>query len=225
MSKRLIVAFMSFAALFALATASASAATLTQPTGTAVASGTKFKGTSIGEASFSFGSTFVTCPAVLTGTITNNIGEIEGTVETVAFKGTAANGGCTSPFEAATVTTTGGASFLGTPWCLTAGAEDILRIRGNSCANKTRAVTFALDLTFFGTSVECKYERTSTTGPIVGTYTTDTTGDAIGYISPGGSSFVPESINPFGCPGAGSLEMKFTLETDTGSIESPMYIS
>jgi hypothetical protein len=228
MSKKLIAALMALAAFGALAMAStASATTLTQPTGTAVATGTKVKATNIGNTVFTAGSNTVTCSNdVLTGTITNNTSEIEGTIETASFKGTEAEEKCSSNLGPTRVTTTGGATFFGTPWCVTAGAEDKLTIRGNSCANKARAITFAFDMTIFGFPVECKYERTTTTGPITGTYTTDITGDAIGTILPAGSAVQPEEGNPFGCPGAGALEMKFTLETDPASgSSSPMYIS
>jgi hypothetical protein len=205
----------------------ASAATLTQPTGTTVATETKFKATNIGNLVFTFGSnTWICSNDVLTGTITNNTSEVEGTIETASFKGTEAEEKCPTSLGPARLTTAGGSTFLGTPWCMTAGAEDKLSIRGNSCGGKARAITFAFDLIIFGTAVECKYERTTATGPITGTYTTDTTGDAIGTILPAGSAVAPESANPFACPGAGALEVKFTLETDPAlGSSSPMYIS
>jgi hypothetical protein len=226
MSKKLIAALMAVAALaaFAVAATSASATTLTQPTGTAVATGTKVKATNTSIAIFNASGLKVECSNdVLTGTITKNTTEVEGTIETASFKGTEAEEKCVGSLGATRVTTTG-AGFNGTPWCVTAGAEDVLTIRGNGCASAARSLTFALDVP----GAECKYERTTLTGPVKGTYTTDVSGsDAIGTIAAGANSeFKGESTNSFICPGTGTLQMTFTLETDpTSGASSPMYLS
>jgi hypothetical protein len=226
MSKKIIVAYMALAAfaMFAVAATSASATILTQPTGTAATTGTKFKATNIGITKFNASGLTLECSNdALTGTITKNNGtEIEGTIETASFKGAESEELCKSNLGATKVTTTVG---NGVPWCVkaetNAAKEDILTVRGNSCANAARSITFVFDIG----SLECKYERTTTTGPIVGTYTTDTTGDAIGSITPSGSAVVREGTNVL-CPATGTLEMSLTLETDpiSGSA-SPMYIS
>jgi hypothetical protein len=222
MCKKIIAACMALAAFatFAAAATPASATTLTQPTGTAVSIGTKFKATNVGIFKFFSSGLIVECSkVVLTGSVIKNNGvEVEGTIETASFKGTGFEERCTSNLGDAIVTTNVG---NGVPWCLKAESSDILTVRGNSCTNAARSITFVFDIG----SLECKYERTTATGPIAGTYTTDTTGDAIGSITPSGSAVVREGTNVL-CPATGALEGALTLETDpiSGSA-SPMYIS
>src|SRR4051812_48170001 len=158
MSKKLIVSCMTIAAFAAFGAASIASASpvLTHPTGTAAPIGTKFTATNIGETVFTAGSTTWTCSKdLLTGTITRNNGtEIEGTIENASFKGTETEERCAGSLGATKFTTSGGAGFNGTPWCFkletNAAKEDILTIRGNSCANAARSITFAFDLTIFG---------------------------------------------------------------------------
>jgi hypothetical protein len=96
---------------------------------------------------------------------------------------------------------------------------DTFTVRGGTCSDPTRKITFMFDTTTAGT---CKYERTAA---VKGTYTTDSTGDAIMTLSSGANTqFTGEAGNPGGCPASTSLEAKFTIETDTATTE-PMYIS
>ena len=160
----------------------------------------------------------------LTGTLTKNNGtEVEGTVETASYKGTESEERCVSPLGATKVTTNVG---NGTPWCVKAlpGEAMEVQVRGNSCANKARSLTFVFDVA----GLECKYERTTATGPVKGTFTTDTApenSDAIIHIprSATGSKFVGEKENSFFCPASGELEQSFTLETDATPETEPLY--
>jgi hypothetical protein len=188
--------------------------------------------------------------AKVTGYLTKNTGTaIEGTIHTATFSGT---GGelfkmheCTSTalagFGNLTPTTNGGGTdeenvVEGTPWCITAsGASDVFKVRGGACGAATTKIRFILDATKKTEptkSIECKYSRSAET-PVEGTIQTDTeTGkDAILSIKPGNTSaerakttFKGETGNSIECPSTGTLEMSFTLETDTVSTE-PLYIS
>jgi hypothetical protein len=226
MSKKLIAACMAIAAFAAFGMAStASAATITHPTGTILATGTKIEATNIGVTKFIAGSVEVECStATLTGTLTKNTSTAgaftEGTIETASFTGTAAESKCTSGFLGAVKVTT--AVTNGTPYCIKSPTgSDEFQLRGNGCASAARNLTFTLDSAFFG---ECKYERTTATGPVKGTITTDATGDAQVIVGTGvNSEFKGESTNNFSCPATGSLQMTLTLETD--GVASPLYFS
>jgi len=210
-------------AVFSVIPAAASASPqLTAPTGTTAATGTKIQGTNIGPIRFIASGLTVECSfGRLTGALTKNNGpEIEWTIESAVFQGIVANEQCTSTLGSTGVTTSVG---NGTPWCFRASniAADEFQIRGNKCASVTRSITFALDVP----GAECKYERTTATGPIKGTFATHPE-DAVISMTTVGAQFAGESTNSFICPPSGGLEMKFTLETDptTGS-SSPIYIS
>jgi hypothetical protein len=150
---------------------------------------------------------------------------IEGNVETAAFSGTGASGDCTSNGLGDFKVTTAPANGQGTPWCMKAipGAAMELQVRGGKCNEAARKITFILDSTSLG--LECKYERSTATGPVKGTYNTDieTTEDALGTLSGGANAtFVREESSIF-CPEKGELDMTFTLETDSTTTE-PLYI-
>ena len=232
MSKKLITAALALVALAAFALPAVASATtnpeITHPTGTRLATGTKIKATNIGLTKFLTpgGVTLVECStATMTGTLTKNNGtETEGTIETTAFSGTAAGGACTSSFGNITVDTNIG---NGTPWCLRSTstmAADEFQVRGNSCANEARSITFVLTSSTVGT---CKYNRPAA---IKGKYKTDTAGDsnsdAILSLSPATASDTEATREEgsFLCPSAGVLEMSFTMETDTATAE-PLYFS
>lgn len=221
MYKKIITACLAVAALAAFAipaSASAASPALTTAGGALYTGGVK--AVNIGVTKFTAGSTVVECSNdELTGTITTNDGNgtsaIEGNIENASFLGEeGAEKRCKSSLGATKVTTNVG---NGTPWCVRAlpGAGDVLQIRGGKCSEKARSITFALDVTVLGVPLECKYERTTTTGPVVGTYATSPS-DARGTIEPAGSEFAAESGNPFGCPGAGNLTMTFELKTSAG---------
>jgi len=188
--------------------------------------------------------------AVITGSLTKNNGtEIEGDITTATFSGSGAesinsmtectgiaNLGVTANGKHAVKT--GGALektdneevSSATPWCLAAsGATDTFTVRGGTCSEASRKITFILDSTFSkGVSTECKYERTAA---IQGTYTTDTSGDAVLTVVPGETAasrekttFKGETGNNILCPSLGTLQMSLTLETDKATAE-PLYIS
>jgi hypothetical protein len=241
MSKKLIMACLgvfAFAAFVLPAVASA-APEITRPTGTRLATGTKITATNVGNAKFKedggFGLVYSECNNVkITGELTKNNGtEIEATVTTATFQGSgAAHDGMTEciGFDSLTPTTNGGGVdentvAAGTPWCVHTSSHesaDEFRVRGGACSGAVRKITFILETTSFGA---CKYERETATEPIRGTFTTDTTGDAILSLAAGANTtFRGEAGNPGGCPATGTLEMSFTLETDSATAE-PLFIS
>jgi len=245
MSKKLITACLGVLALAAFALPAANAfavsATLTHPTGTALATGTKLTGTNIGKTLLrndEGSSTLFECTkATLTGTLTKNSGgHIESNITTATFSGEGAeSNGMKECIGFAglgnlTPTTNGtheGAKVdgedvaQGTPWCMTAGGElaaNTFTVRGGTCSENARNITFILHSTGAG---ECRYTRSTA---ITGTYTTDTTGDAIATISPNATSTFTREFGGVLCPTALTLSMQFTLETDT-SPASPVWIS
>ena len=175
------------------------------------------RGTNVGETLMTDinGNVLLRCTsAQMDGTLNKNNGtEIEGTINTATFAGTGTNGACTGTFGSnAEVTTNVG---NGVPWCLKAGgklASDEFQLRGNSCANTSRSITFVLD-TIFGA---CKYERS---GAVSGTFITDLKGlpEEDAKLTASKQEFPAEAGNPFGCPSAGYLDMTFTLETTDGT--------
>jgi hypothetical protein len=233
MGKKLTRACLTLIALaaFALPATALGSPVITHPTGTVVAAGSKFTATNIGELIFKSGSTilFRCNTARMTGTLgKNSANHIEGTIETFTATGTGAEVGgereCTTSFGNTNMDTNIG---NGTPWCLTAGGElaaDEFTIRGNACNLVSRSITFVLTSTTAGA---CRYNRT---GAIKGTFTTDTTSgedlgkDAILTLLAGANTEFAKEEGGFLCPSTGSLEMQFTLETDT-SPASPIYIS
>jgi hypothetical protein len=248
MSKKLITACMALVAFAALAVMPAVASAtndpeLTHPTGTLLAEGTKITATNVGETLLKSGdgsSILARCThATMTGTLTKNKeNTVEGTIDTATFEGTGGflNGmnECTGSFGNLTVTTNGGGVDgetveNGTPWCVRSTptmATDEFQVRGGACGTATRKITFVFDTTIFGGTTQCKYERASTE-PIKGTYTTDSPStDALMHLAAGANTkFVGESGNSFVCPTSGTLEMTFTLKTDTTPTAEPLYFS
>ena len=248
MSKKLItgcLALVAFAAFILPATASATTPVLTHPTGTVLnpkngeCTGVKgticLTGTNIGNIIMRSGNTAILecTKATITGYLTKNEGGvIEGTVHTATFTGT----GGQDPAEAAnmpectdseilgntTVTTNGGGVdentvARGTPWCVKSTELGKFTVRGGKCSEAQRPIDFILKSTVSGT---CVYTRAVA---ITGTYTTDATGDAIVSLTSEGTEFTKKE-GPILCPATGTLEMKFTLETDKTTAE-PVYIS
>jgi hypothetical protein len=224
MSSKLIISISVLAALsgFALPpVASASpelGETVFSESLTRLATGTSIRATNLGHASMTDanGNILVTCDTVqLDGTLNTNSGTlIEATISTATFKGTGTSGACTGFFGSnATVTTNIG---NGVPWCFTAGGKlnpDAFQLRGNSCANASRSLTFVLDTTFG----QCKYERF---GPLNGTFTTDTSGQ-IATTTAVKQEFPAEPGNPFGCPSVFYFDLTLQWETTSGA---PLYI-
>jgi hypothetical protein len=227
---------------------------ITHPTGTAMSVRTEtckvvgeagcLVGTNVGNTLLKNGegTTVLTecTTAKLTGTLTKNSGgTIEGDITTATFSGTGevASGmnECTgiSILPNLTVTTNGthegvkideGGVTNGTPYCLKTNpemAEDEFQLRGGTCSGAATKITFIFDTTGLG---ECKYERAAAS-PIKGTFTTDTTGEALFFLKAGANTkFTGEAGNNILCPTSGTLEMTFTMETDSASA-SPVYIS
>jgi len=237
MSKKLITAALALVALaaFALPASASASPELTHPTGTTMAvhpAGTTctakpegcLLGTNIGNTLLKTGSTVLSecTTARLTGELTKNNGTtVEGNITTATFTGT----GGQDPAEAAnmpectgeilgntTVTTNGGgvdenSVANGTPWCMKSTVLGTFTVRGGLCSAAARNIDFVMKSTTIGS---CVYTRAS----ISGTYTTDATGDAIFTLTSEGTEFAKKE-GGFLCPASGSLEMKFTMETDT----------
>jgi len=155
--------------------------------------------------------------------------ETAATITTADFKGTGTIEDCTSNGLGAVKFTTNVGN--GVPFCLysrSSFAADEVQMRGGSCTEANRSVTFVLDVTSLG--LTCRYNRsTPFPGPLKGTYRTDTSpenSDAIVDLKTGANTeFEAEAGNPFGCPGAGSLEMSITLETDLTGTNTPIWFS
>jgi hypothetical protein len=255
MGKKLITACLGLFALAAFALPAAASATspvVTHPTGTALATGTKITATNLGTTKLKNASgetTLTECTtARMTGTLTKNKeGHIEADITTATFFGGGAGKykgmeECkgVSILPDATVTSNGtdpvGTKIdeedvaNGTPYCLTAGgvlAANKFTIRGGTCSEEPRKIIFILDTTkFFEGDIEreCKYERTTA---IEGTYTTHSTGDAILSVAANEkeTGFTGVAGNNVLCPSKGTLQMSFTLETDTTPTAEPIYIS
>lgn len=234
MSKKLSSSCMALFALavFILPAAASASPVLTHPTGTKLATGRLLKGTSIGNFLFKSGSTvlFECTKATYTGELTKNNGEeIEANITTATITGTGAEAVAGMPECTAstignfTMTTNGGGVdentvANGTPWCLKSTVSGSFSMRGGKCSEAARAITFALDGTAIGA---CHYSRSAS---ITGTYTSDSSGDAIFSLTSAGTEFTKETGDPVLCPSGFSLEAKFTMETDTSTAE-PVYIS
>jgi len=232
MGKKLNTACMALVALaaFVLPAVASASLQITHPTGTRLATGVKIKATQIGASKFTStsntgaGSVLWECSAgSMTGELTKNNGaEIEANIEALSLSGTAAESKCTG---------LGGLKYTsnvgnGVPWCLRATNAmnaDEFQIRGGKCNEAARPTTLLFDT---GLGVNCSYERTTA---IKGTYTTDSTGDAIltltGSAETGISDtgFTREGTNAL-CPASTTLDTQFTLETDTETAQ-PLYIS
>jgi len=205
------------------------------------------KATNVGETLLKDGegkNTLTRCTtASMTWYLRKNTGtEIEADIHTATFSGTGATfdglNECTGSINNLTVTTNGedpvgtkideGTVPKGTPYCLLATNKmnpDEFQIRGGTCSESARLITFIFDVTnpLGGSNFECKYERGATEA-IKGTFTTDTTGDAILSVTPANSKFTLETGGNLLCPAGLSLEISFTLETDTVATE-PVYLS
>jgi hypothetical protein len=223
-SCRVLAALAALAACAISPTVSSASPVATQPTGTKLATGTNIKATLVnGNALLkdTSGNTVWTCSsATLTGTLTENSGtSIRGNITSAVIGGT----GPQAPGEPApecTVSTgnfsyTTGASTK-TPWCLqtTSATLDTWSLSGGGCPGGG-ALTFTLVSTTIGT---CEYASTKA---VAGTYTTDSTGDAILTVTESG--FKQTNSNVF-CGTSFTLSEAFTLEKDSATAE-PIYIS
>jgi hypothetical protein len=258
MSKKLITACMALFALavFVLPAVASASPVATQPTGTAMAIGTKILGTNIGDTILKTDPSGTTAPSTLTectkarmtGELTKNSGTtIEGNITTATFSGTgstlASRPECTGAPNILgnfIITANGGGTdgesvINGTPWCLRAtGSTDVFTLSGGACGSASTQIRLIFDFTklFEPTkTIECKYSRPAST-PLEGTFTTDTTGDAILSMAPGPTeaekartTFKGETGNSIECPSTFTLQMSFTLEKDNEAAAEPIYIS
>jgi hypothetical protein len=125
------------------------------------------------------GSIFASCTTnELTGTLTaNNHNEVAANITAATFKGktnvTPHTTHCTG--SAGDTLLNWNPPTNGLPWCLQIlvfDTTDTFRIRGNSCTQAARPIRFTVQITTVLGNVHCEYQRT---GPIIGTYTTNTT--------------------------------------------------
>ena len=207
MYKKLLAACMAVAALaaFGMASTASAAPFLTQPTGTALATGTTIVGTNVGNTLMTTSLGTVTCTsAKLEGKLTTNstASGSKGEVTSAAFNN------CTS--WAGSVTVTPNPATNGLPWCLEATeANDNGKVRGGGCSSASRAIRFVLDFPGF----TCTYQRTSAAA---GTVTTDTSGQQAS-VTLSEQEWPRLEGDSFLCPSSGKLDMTFTLETSNGA--------
>jgi hypothetical protein len=240
MQKKLITACLALVALAAFVlpavAQAANKATLTQPTGTAMTAGTKITATNIGNTLMlsTTGSTQLSCTiATMTGELTKNeTGNVQGNISAATFTGTGPGNRCTG-FVNAGIDPLGLGTGAGQGWCLksngtTEGTTDEFQVSGSKCSEAGTKIKFLLTPETGG---ECEYESTSTIAAR-GTYTTDTTGDAIlntprtGHTATEDAGFTKiRDTTPFSlCPSSSGLSMKFTLEKDEAT-STPIFIS
>jgi hypothetical protein len=232
MSKKLITACLAVfgAAAFILPAASSASPVITHPTGTVLNPAGKtcttglpgicITGTNVGNINmWNTGHTteLVTCTnAVVTGSlITNENKIIEGQVHSATFTGNQPENKCDATFGTAAVETNIG---NGVPWCVKngLGGTDAFTVTGGACGSP-RSITLVLTSTIG----ICKYSRT---GPVEGTFTTHSTGDAALRVVPTHESSFTKEEGGILCPASFELEMSLTLETDT-TTKDPLYIS
>jgi hypothetical protein len=209
MAKKILVFV---AAIMALAVVPAAASATNSPelteNGTKVEPGKLIQATNVGNTLMTDANTntLLSCEvATMTGSVTKNDGSnVEGNITDATFKNSASEN-CSGSIGSTKVTPT--AATNGFPWCIRSTstmATDEFQVRGNSCANLARPIRFVLDLPF---GIVCTYQRTAA---IPGTFTTGVgkTEMSISHVE------FPLLEGGFGCPSAGYLDMKFTLETD-----------
>jgi hypothetical protein len=240
MHKKLITACLALVALAAFAlpamAQAANKATLTQPTGTPMTAGTKITGTNIGPTFLrsTVGAEQLKCTSdLMTGELTKNeTGNVQVNISSATFNGEGPGSRCTG-FVNAHVSPLGLGTGAGQGWCLksnstTEGTTDEFQVLGGKCTETAKKIKFLL---LPETGGECEYESTSTIAAR-GTYTTDTTGDAIvttprsGHTPTEDAGFTKiRDTTPFSlCPSSSGLEMTFTLEKDE-AIKTPIFIS
>jgi len=239
MVKKLIMACLVLAVLAALALpATASAIQIGETVGSEfkeLATKSLFTGTNVGRLKFVNSSLGVIteCPkAVLTGEVSNNgtsgeVVEANVTTATVSGEGAEANGmkECIgeSSFGSFTLTTNGnnvdGENIAnGTPWCVkTIKGTDEFQVTGGLCKTEPRSISLIMDTTVVGV---CTYSRAEA---MKGSFTTHETGDALLTFKSGANSTFTKTAGGVFCPTSFSLEVSFTLETDSGTV-TPLYI-
>jgi len=215
MNKKLFAACLVIAAFAVVPSLASANPILTEPTGTALAVGSKITATNVGNTTLVTSTGTLTCTtAILTGTVTSNTTATgaAGEITDAKFGGTGATQAgaeepeCTgSNFFTPNTTITPKQSL---PWCLQAGAAaDTFTVKGGKCGGAQTSIAFKLDVTGIGT---CEYTRAAT---VNGTLVTDGGG---ANENTGAISEVPWTLasGPGLCPSEGKLNMRFSLETD-----------
>jgi len=216
MSKKLFAACLVIAAFAVVPSLASANPILTEPTGTALAAGSRITATNVGITKFHTSTGDLECTkATLTGSLTSNATGTgaKGEIEKATFAGTGpetfGEKECTGTNVFLTGTTVTPA--LNLPWCLEApAAADSFTLKGGPCGSP-REIKFNLDMTEIGT---CEYSRTST---VNGTLVTDSGGSnentlaitAVPWTKIGGPGL---------CPSTGELTMRFSLETDSADF-------
>jgi hypothetical protein len=207
---------------FALAPTLASASpVVTFPKGTPLATGSLLQITNVGISLFTEPEWKIECSTVrFTGKLTANSGtNIEADLSSMEAHGLGTGGDCKRDRTGKEGKTEEGGSvnitYSSLPWCLKSSGKDEFQIRGGSCTETARPVTFVFSYTSLA---ECKYEAAS----IHGTFTTAPE-DARMLI--GEQFFEKELTNPFFCPTVTvGTDTELTMEKDSPTNE-PVYIS
>jgi len=248
MSKKLIVICFGIAALTAmvLPTIAAASPEVTHPTGTTLAKNTKITATNTETAILTTDPTDGSEPKVLsectkvviTGELLKNTGtEIEANITTATFSGAGEAfdnmAECKGLLGLGNLTpTTNGTDPVGTkidgedvangtPWCLKSAANDKFTVRGGTCNEAARAIVFILNSTSAG---ECEMEKATAVEGEVRTDKTMSSEDALLTVPGDARSTFKKIRGGVLCPSAGTLDLSFTLETDT-TPASPIWIS
>lgn len=208
---------------FALAPTVASASpVITSPLGTTLATGSLLQITNVGFQLFTEPEWKIECSTVkFTGKLTTNSGtNIEADLSSMEAHGAGLSGDCKRDRQKEGKTEEGSINitYSGLPWCLKAGkglAIDEFQIRGGSCTESAKPVTFVFNYTGLA---ECKYEAASING-----HFSTAPEDVRMTISE--QLFEKEATNSFLCPTAtvGS-DTELTMEKDAPTNE-PVYIS
>ena len=229
MNRKLLAACMVIAAFSVVPSLAAAKPVLTHPTGTVlpVTTGgvpTKIKATNVGNTKMTISGlpTLECTTAVLTGDlhINETTKGIEGEITSAEFGGTGSKiAGDVEP-ECTGGAGPSGVTVTSLPWCIEATEDnDNFALKGGKCTAATSPITFDLSVTSIFGTITCKYIKNT---KVTGTFTTHSTGDAVGTISEVG--FARHESSEL-CPSEGKLDMSFTLETDLTNEFKPLWIS
>ncbi|MGN6587092.1 MAG: hypothetical protein ACTHKT_06400 [Solirubrobacterales bacterium] len=164
----------------------------------------------------------------LTGELTKNNGtEIEANITSALFGGTGEQASgepkpeCTGESGLGKTSLTAVVSSSA-PWCLKLLGFNEFKVSGGNCGGTVKNLRFIMATTIAG---NCEFEST---GSVFGTYTTDGTSAVFALVNKAhtestGNGFKRIAGSVF-CPSSSSLDLSFTLETDTTEVK-PLVIS
>lgn len=186
---------------------------LTYPTGTRLATESKVRSVNVGNVNFTSSAGTTACTSLsLTGTLNKNNGsELEASLESGSLTGAGVDKRCIGPSQYWT--------GPGAPWCLRSTpelTEDEFQIRGGSCSKSAEAIK--LSFTKPVVLTECAYEKTT---PIIGTFKTDPTEDAL-FTSKEVEYTRVSGVET--CPITTKLDTTLTFEK-AEAFTAPLYIS